>query len=198
MSAVSVAVAHRRTMVAEGIAAALARYPTIVPVAVFRTAEEAIGAADHLDAVAIDEGMPGAPDAAGRLRRRGVRVVMMGEGRGGANGNGNGGGEGNGDGNRVSMDAPVDALAGALAPRAMRRPSATAGLTKRQRQILALVARGYAGKQVARQLGISPKTVEQHKTRIFAKLGVQNQTAAVGRVMADRLEGGEEWIQFPT
>jgi DNA-binding CsgD family transcriptional regulator len=44
------------------------------------------------------------------------------------------------------------------------------------------------GKQVARHLGISPKTVEQHKTRIFAKLGVPNQAAAVRMVVAAGLD----------
>jgi DNA-binding NarL/FixJ family response regulator len=51
------------------------------------------------------------------------------------------------------------------------------------------VSRGLAGKQVARHLGISPKTVERHKTRIFAKLGVANQAAAVRAAFAaDSLE----------
>jgi DNA-binding NarL/FixJ family response regulator len=46
--------------------------------------------------------------------------------------------------------------------------------------VLVLVAKGLAAKQVARQLGISHKTVERHKTRIFSKLGVPNAVAAVG------------------
>lgn len=190
MNAVPVVVAHRLPMVAEGIAAALARNPAIVPVAVARTAEEAEAAADRAQAVALDERLPGAAEAAARLRGRGLRVVMVGDRKAG---------EGNGDGGiRVSMDSTISSLAAALAPRAVPGPPVRALLTKRQQQILALVARGYAGKQVARQLGISPKTVEQHKTRIFAKLGVQNQTAAVGRLMADGLEGSDQWIQFPT
>lgn len=41
------------------------------------------------------------------------------------------------------------------------------------------VRRGSAG-QATRHFGISNKTVERHKTRIFAKLGVPNQAAAVG------------------
>jgi DNA-binding CsgD family transcriptional regulator len=42
-----------------------------------------------------------------------------------------------------------------------------------------------AAKQVARHLGISPKTVERHKGHIFAKLGVSNQAAAVHVGMAE-------------
>ena len=41
------------------------------------------------------------------------------------------------------------------------------------------MAAGLPGKQIATRLGISLKTVEQYKTRIYAKLGVPNQAAAV-------------------
>jgi len=57
--------------------------------------------------------------------------------------------------------------------------------------VLNLVARGLSGKQIARQLGISPKTVEHHKTRAFAKLGVPNQAAAVAALMEEELT----WIR---
>ncbi len=43
-----------------------------------------------------------------------------------------------------------------------------------------------AGKQIARALGISPKTVEQHKTRAFKRLGVPNQAAAVAALTVGR------------
>ena len=49
--------------------------------------------------------------------------------------------------------------------------------------MLRLVAKGMAGKQIATVLRISPKTVEQHKTRLFRKLDVPNQAAAVATVM---------------
>ncbi len=50
-----------------------------------------------------------------------------------------------------------------------------------------------AAKQVARYLHISPKTVEQHKTRIFSKLGVPNQAAAVSIVARDGLADRGPW-----
>ena len=62
----------------------------------------------------------------------------------------------------------------------------------REQEILRLVARGRSGKQVARQLGISPKTVERHKTRIFAKLGVPNQAAAAF-AYSEWLERNRAW-----
>jgi DNA-binding NarL/FixJ family response regulator len=71
-------------------------------------------------------------------------------------------------------------------------------LTERQREILALVAQGLAGKQVARHLGISPKTVERHKTRIFARLGVPNQTAAVSLALTGELERSRSWTPSNT
>jgi DNA-binding CsgD family transcriptional regulator len=93
------------------------------------------------------------------------------------------------EGIRVSTDEPVATLASALAPGVVAPGRVRSRLTAREEQILRLVSRGLAGKQVARHLGISPKTVERHKTRIFAKLGVANQAAAVRAAFAaDSLE----------
>jgi len=43
-------------------------------------------------------------------------------------------------------------------------------LTDREREILALIAAGHQNREVAVQLGISPRTVEVHKARIMEKL----------------------------
>jgi RNA polymerase sigma factor (sigma-70 family) len=47
-------------------------------------------------------------------------------------------------------------------------------LTPREREVLQHAARGLHAKEVAAALGISPRTVEVHKTRIMEKLGVRN------------------------
>lgn len=47
-------------------------------------------------------------------------------------------------------------------------------LTTRQRQILRLVAEGQKVKQIACALGVAPKTVEFHKYRMMARLGLQS------------------------
>jgi RNA polymerase sigma factor (sigma-70 family) len=47
-------------------------------------------------------------------------------------------------------------------------------LTPRERQVLEHAARGLHAKEIANSLGISPRTVEVHKTRIMEKLGVRN------------------------
>lgn len=164
-----VVVVHQQAMVAEGIGAALARFPGIVPIAVTTNPLEAEGWGERADAVAIDQDLDGAETTAARLRRKGVRVVFIGEDRAGD------------EGIQVSLRAPVATLAAALVPGLGNGNGSSSGkvLTSREREVLGLVARGMAAKQVARHLGISPKTVERHKGHIFAKLGVSNQAAAV-------------------
>jgi len=49
-----------------------------------------------------------------------------------------------------------------------------AALTPREREVLEHAARGLHAKEIAAVLGISPRTVEVHKTRIMEKLGVRN------------------------
>ena len=52
-------------------------------------------------------------------------------------------------------------------------------LTKRQPELLDLVAAGLTNRQVARQLGLSEGTVRRHLENIFTRLGVNSRTAAV-------------------
>jgi DNA-binding NarL/FixJ family response regulator len=47
-------------------------------------------------------------------------------------------------------------------------------LTERERQVLQFVVEGKSNKEVAMELGISPKTVSVHRTNIMSKLDVQN------------------------
>ena len=55
-------------------------------------------------------------------------------------------------------------------------------LTAREREILALVARGLTNAEVARELWISRGTVRKHLDNVYAKLGVHTRTAAVAAV----------------
>jgi DNA-binding CsgD family transcriptional regulator len=57
------------------------------------------------------------------------------------------------------------------------------GLTARDRQILAWVARGKTNPEIARTLWIAPTTVSKHLENIYAKLGVRTRTAAVARFL---------------
>jgi DNA-binding NarL/FixJ family response regulator len=60
-------------------------------------------------------------------------------------------------------------------------------LSHREIQVLGEIGAGSTTRLVAEAMGISPKTVENHKQRIFAKLGVQNQAHAVAVAMRQGL-----------
>lgn len=51
-------------------------------------------------------------------------------------------------------------------------PDPFKGLTQREQDIALLVSQGLSNKQIAERLYLSPKTVETHLTRAFAKLNV--------------------------
>jgi DNA-binding CsgD family transcriptional regulator len=64
-----------------------------------------------------------------------------------------------------------------------RVPDAKAlGLTRREREVLGLIARGKRNHEIAAELFISPRTVRKHVENIFEKLDVRTRTAAVARV----------------
>ena len=48
-------------------------------------------------------------------------------------------------------------------------------LTPREREVLRLIARGYSYKEVARDLGISTKTVETHVSSVLRKLQLSSR-----------------------
>jgi DNA-binding NarL/FixJ family response regulator len=51
-------------------------------------------------------------------------------------------------------------------------------LTRREREVLELVAEGLANKVIALRLGISEKTVKTHLTSVFSSIGVSDRTQA--------------------
>ncbi|GLI28733.1 hypothetical protein ARHIZOSPH14_29750 [Agromyces rhizosphaerae] len=53
-----------------------------------------------------------------------------------------------------------------------------AGLTRREVQVVARLARGEATKQIARDLGIAVKTADRHVQNAYAKMGVSSRPAA--------------------
>jgi HD-GYP domain-containing protein (c-di-GMP phosphodiesterase class II) len=68
----------------------------------------------------------------------------------------------------------VLAAAGQRAP-GIERP---AGLTQREAEVMGLLARGLQTKQIARALGISAKTADNHIQNAYAKIGVSTRAAA--------------------
>jgi DNA-binding NarL/FixJ family response regulator len=72
-----------------------------------------------------------------------------------------------------------------LHPRAARQllqarsgPRSDVELTPREVEVLGLVRKGLANKQIARRLGISERTVKAHLTSAFARIGVPDRTQA--------------------
>lgn len=61
-----------------------------------------------------------------------------------------------------------------------------AQLTDRERKVFALLITGASSKEVARDLGISPRTVDFHRGNIIEKLGARNTADAIRRVLGRR------------
>jgi two-component system CheB/CheR fusion protein len=69
---------------------------------------------------------------------------------------------------------------------ALREAAATrlAGLTARQRQIMELVLAGHPSKNIAADLGISQRTVENHRAAVMKKTGSHSLSALIRLVLA--------------
>jgi len=52
-------------------------------------------------------------------------------------------------------------------------------LTAKETEVLKLAAKGLSNKQIASDMGVSPRTVQTHLASIFSKLGVASRTEAV-------------------
>lgn len=69
---------------------------------------------------------------------------------------------------------PADRMAAAL--EAM-------GLSRREAEVLHMVAGGCSNAEAASALGVSPLTIKKHLERIYATLGVGTRSAAVARLL---------------
>ena len=75
--------------------------------------------------------------------------------------------------------SPLDPRAARLLLEAHAAPDPLAGLSPREREVLALLLEGMPNKLIARQLGISEKTVKSHLTNVFRAIGVTDRVQAV-------------------
>lgn len=78
---------------------------------------------------------------------------------------------------RLDAEA-VEAVLAAAGQTPRRRHVGPAGLTRREVEVLALVARGRTNRQIARDLGVAPKTVGGHIEHIYAKAHLSTRAAA--------------------
>ncbi|MGW2676963.1 response regulator [Streptomyces sp. NPDC001436] len=84
--------------------------------------------------------------------------------------------------------AGQSALAPAVALRLMDRMRTPAeALTKRELEVLQLVADGLSNQQISKRLFLSQATVKSHLVHVYAKLGVDSRTAAVAAAATRRL-----------
>jgi HD-GYP domain-containing protein (c-di-GMP phosphodiesterase class II) len=68
----------------------------------------------------------------------------------------------------------ADAVLAAAGHRAPARRVRPGGLTAREAEVLALLARGHSNRQIAQRLVVSPKTAANHVEHIYSKLGVSS------------------------
>jgi len=82
------------------------------------------------------------------------------------------------------------ALGAWLAVRLFRRPAAEPAppdpaaadrFSKRELEVLTLLAAGRSNKEIARRLEVSPNTIKSHVARLFEKLGARRRTQAILR-----------------
>jgi NarL family two-component system response regulator LiaR len=62
--------------------------------------------------------------------------------------------------------------------REVRAPESPEALTKREIEVLRLVAAGRANKEIARELEVAEQTIKAHVSSVLSKLGVQSRTQA--------------------
>lgn len=78
---------------------------------------------------------------------------------------------------RLDAEA-VEAVLVAAGHARRKRRSGPAGLTPREVEVLILIARGASNREVANNLGITPKTAGSHIERIYTKIGVSTRSTA--------------------
>jgi DNA-binding CsgD family transcriptional regulator len=68
-----------------------------------------------------------------------------------------------------------------------RPGGAPSSLTRREREVLTLVARGLTNRRIAGQLGVSQHTIHRHLANVFTRLGLSSRAAAVAFALRNNL-----------
>jgi DNA-binding NarL/FixJ family response regulator len=82
--------------------------------------------------------------------------------------------------------------------REVRAPESPEALTARETEVLELLARGHANKQIASELYVSEKTVKAHVSAILKKLGVQSRTQAALHAVETGLVSTDDLAEEPS
>lgn len=97
-------------------------------------------------------------------------------------------------GNLLLTGLAADAMwgGGSQAVSAAQKPDAgeRAGLSKRQREVMELIADGLTNGEIARACFLAEKTVKNHVNQIFAKLGVRTRAEAVSQWLSMEIDRG--------
>jgi DNA-binding NarL/FixJ family response regulator len=72
-----------------------------------------------------------------------------------------------------------------------RSPSAPAGLSAREVEVLRLIAAGRTSKEVAEALVLSVRTVERHITHVYEKIGARGRADAAAFALTHGLLGDD-------
>lgn len=86
---------------------------------------------------------------------------------------------------RIEQALAVDAAMQAEGAQSAERSARLASLTEREHEVMTRVAAGKLNKVIADELNVSVRTVEVHRARVFAKLGVRS-AAEVATLLAAR------------
>jgi DNA-binding NarL/FixJ family response regulator len=70
-------------------------------------------------------------------------------------------------------------------------PTPTLCITAREREVLTRIAQGQSNKAIARELELSPKTVEKHRANLMRKLQLHNAAAITMYAIRNGLDGGD-------
>lgn len=82
-------------------------------------------------------------------------------------------------GKRVFSKAVLALMQGKKPQQSLQRTDESVSITRREEEILYLVAQGFTSPQIAEKLSISPRTVESHRAHLMEKTGARNMAALV-------------------
>lgn len=85
-------------------------------------------------------------------------------------------------GRALDANIPAAAAVWSFEPVAQTLPDAQC-LSPREREVVARLAQGLTSKEMARELGLSPRTVEMHRARLLMKLGVRSTAQLLAKLV---------------